>query len=512
MTPGEIGVAALARALWVACLLGIAANSRAATVTNRAERMIITLRAGVDVDKVIKDFSLRPSHTYRHALNGFAVSVNSEAAAKLKRDSRVLAVEPDGKAVLCDQTYGTGIVRMGVTNFPVAHIDGNDHRMDVDVAVLDSGIQTNHPDLNVFQSVGFTASGIVDDTLGHGTHVAGIIGALDNNIGVVGVAPGVRLWSVKVFDTSGSDWSTILMGMDYVASNADRIAVVNASFTSDGITPAPIGAIEEAVSNIVSQGAVFVAAAGNAGQDLSGNDFVFGTPDDFLPAALPEVMAVSAMDPVTDTIASFSNYSYIPRSNNFVLSPGMAIDVAAPGVTILSTWINSGYAFDTGTSMAAPHAAGLVALYIAANGRAYSAAGVYQIRQTIVSYGQPQTEWNPDGEPAYFTTNSVEGETSVTLDTGDPDGNYEPLAVASESWVPQPTFTGFTNTPSGFQLSFAVVPGYAYTLQSTSDLGGPNSWSNLSTVDGTGSVATVTLTDTNLATAAFYRLVRQPSP
>jgi subtilisin family serine protease len=211
-------------------------------------------------------------------------------------------------------------------------------------------------------------------------------------------------------------------------------------------------------------------------------------------------MAVSAMDPTTDQMANFSNYSFISRSNNFVLSPGLAIDVMAPGVNILSTWINSGYHTLSGTSMAAPHVAGLVALFIAANGRATNAAGVYAIRQAIVDAGLPQSQWTPNGKPFDAVTNP----------TGDPDGYPEPLAIASEKWVPLPAITSFVYGSGGSQVGFAAVPGYDYSVLSASDLDGQ--WANLSTISGSNFVAGVSVTDTNVGSQGFYRLARRPAP
>src|SRR5208282_3372475 len=299
-----------------------------------------------------------------------------------------------------DQTVGAGIIRMGITNFPVAHIDGGDHRINVNVAVLDTGIQLDHPDLNVVQAVDLTSVGNGgDDWSGHGTGVAGIIGALDNGFGVVGVAPGVRLWSVEVLGSDPTDtvWSLLLAGVEYVLQQSNQIQVVNCSTGNSG--PVPWGATHLAFSELVNQGIVVVAAAGNYTNDIAGLDGIFGDNDDFLPAALPEVMAVSAMNPTNDTIAWFSNFSQVPRTNNpakgitnYVFSPGGAIDVAAPGVNILSTSTNSGYAIHNGTSAAAPHVAGLVALYIAANGAPTNAAGVYAIRQAIINHSLPQSQ------------------------------------------------------------------------------------------------------------------------
>src|SRR5665213_405586 len=435
---------------------------------------IVTLRREADQDGCARAFGVQRHHIFRYALNGFAANLDAATVEKLRHDSRVLAVEPDGDVVLdattvilagqlTNQIVPSGILRMGLTNFPITHINGQDNRINVDVAVLDTGVQLDHPDLNVYLpgSASF-ADGSTNgsDWNGHGTHVAGTVGALDNQFGVVGVAPGIRVWSVEVVGPTQHAVANVLAGMDYISLHADQISVVNASITI--VADSYSVAIHQAVTNIVNQGVVFVAAAGNAGGDISG-DLVWGNEDDNLPAALAEVMTVSAMDPNPtqlntnaplvagsspnpgfDTIWSFSNFSLIRHDPSLVLSPGFAMDVAAPGVNILSTYKGGDYAIMTGTSMASPHAAGLVALYIAANGRATNAEGVYKIRQAIVDNSQPQSQW------------------ASYPNTADPDGNPEPLAMPSENWVPKPDILAESMTAQGFQISFTTVPGYTY--------------------------------------------------
>lgn len=179
-------------------------------------------------------------------------------------------------------------------------------------------------------------------------------------------------------------------------------SVVNCSI---GLTTAPVPylSVDTAMSNLVSKGIVVVAAAGNSAVDIAGPDGVFGinptngVSDDIIPAALPEVMAVSSINVATERVSGFSNYSYAPRATNLVNSPGGAIDVAAPGDDSSSNPRGiygaaiGGYTYMYGTSVSAPHVAGLVALYIAANGRATNAEGVYRIRQAIVDNSLPHT-------------------------------------------------------------------------------------------------------------------------
>ena len=432
-------------------------------------QMIVRLKPEADVDATVRELHFSPKHRYRHALRGFSINASASDLAKLNQDDRVASVEADGNVVIDPgsstitqivsassvpgQVIPAGIHRMGVDTFPVAHIGKAGAKLTVDVAVLDTGIQIDttamnpapstgshsaHPDLNVVQAVGFADAGLNgDDWSGHGTHVAGTIGALDNGIGAVGVAPGVRLWSVQVVGPNQHAISNLLAGLDYISQNAGTISVVNASITV--VANDSWETLHEAVLNIVNQGVVFVAAAGNNESDLSG-DFIWGNGDDNLPAAFAEVMSVYAMDPNPmqmsspnpmspssvpnssyDTIWNFSNYSVVNHNPILVSSSGLAMDLAGPGVNIFSTYKGGQYAFMTGTSMASPHAAGLVALYIAANGRGHTLDDVTRIRQKIIDNSQAQADWFTHGA------------------TNDPDGNPEPLAFPKEAWVPAPT-------------------------------------------------------------------------
>src|ERR1035437_3395010 len=207
----SLAIATCVATLWMAVAAAQSTPHAAGTppnvvVTNGppGAAQIVTLRPGVDLDGLIKEFGLKPSSLYRHALNGFAAPIDPATIGRLERDGRVLAVEADGPITLAGQTIPTGILRMGLTNFPVPHINstsywnsatGVSQPIDVDVAVIDSGIDLQHPDLNVVQAVNFPGSGWGgQDCSGHGTLVSGVIGAINNTGGVVGGAPGVRLW------------------------------------------------------------------------------------------------------------------------------------------------------------------------------------------------------------------------------------------------------------------------------------------------------------------------------
>jgi subtilisin family serine protease len=224
-----------------------------------------------------------------------------------------------------------------------------------------------------------------DDDHYHGTHVAGIIGAIDNGVGVVGVAPGARLWAVKVLDKNGSGWSSwIIAGIDWVAANAATIEVANMSLGGSGYSQAEYDAIQGAVN----EGVAFAVAAGNSDDDAR----------NYSPAAFDNVLTVSALADFNgaqgggasptcrtdqdDTLADFSNW-------------GSAVDIAAPGVCILSTYpIEKGeYGTLSGTSMASPHAAGALAL-LASVSKPSNASQVYALYTAIKNAGN--YNWTDD--------------------------------------------------------------------------------------------------------------------
>jgi subtilisin len=268
----------------------------------------------------------------------------------------VLYVEQDQKIYGFAQQIPKGINRIDAD---LSYgISGNGAgSINADIAIIDSGIFNNHPDLNIYKRKDFTgSSSLADDTYGHGSHVAGIAAAKDNSVGVVGVAPGARLWNLKILDSANSGTiSNLIKALDYVTANAKLIEVANLSLGCQCSSQA----LNTAISNAVKAGVTIVAAAGNQGKDVSL----------FSPANNPNVITVSAIADTDgrcggkglttnygrdDTFASFSNY-------------GQAVDVAAPGVTIYSTYKSNSYATLTGTSMASPHVAGAVALYKASH-------------------------------------------------------------------------------------------------------------------------------------------------
>ena len=329
---------------------------------------------------------------FNHALDGYVMktseNMSAEIVSELRQDPRVAFVEPDQRVYALGQTIPVGVDRVDGDVSQAVSGDGSG-AVDADIAILDTGIDLTHPDLNVYHEKTFVpGTSSADDDNGHGTHVAGITAAKDNAIGVVGIAPGARLWSIKVLDSTGAgSISDIIAGIDYVTAHSDEIDVVNLSFGCECSSPA----LDASINSAVQAGVVFVVAAGNDHKDASS----------FSPARNPNVIAVSAMADSDgkcggqgtstkygsdDTFASFSNY-------------GDTVDMVAPGVGILSTYKDGKYAQLSGTSMAAPHVTGGIALYESSHHGATPA----QVKAALTESGiQPSSGCSAEGQ-GYFT-------------------------------------------------------------------------------------------------------------
>jgi subtilisin len=292
------------------------------------------------------------------------------ALADVTGDPNVADVEQDKVVGISSQTVPTGVQRIGaepltgagstITNTTttttqnqlVQAAPSTVKPVNATIGIIDTGMDLNQPDLNVVKQISFVPGVITgNDDNGHGTHVAGIAAAKDNNIGVVGVAPGAKLWAIKVLDSTGSgSTSSVLAGIDYAIKNAKLIDVINLSLEG-----ALSDAENTAIKRAVQAGLTVVVAAGNHQTDASSTS----------PASAAEAITVSAladsdgkcggMGPATsrgpdDSFATFSNY-------------GKVVDIMAPGVDILSYWKNGGFNTISGTSMASPHVAGAAALY-----------------------------------------------------------------------------------------------------------------------------------------------------
>jgi subtilisin family serine protease len=396
---GRVTVARLA-ILAVLTLLGgaLAQPASASAPAIVAGDYIVVLADSTDPSATASDharsYGARVGHIYQYALRGYSAHLSATAAARIAADSRVVSIQPDGMVTATAPSLPTGIDRVDADLSPTARIDGVDTGVDIDVAVIDTGVDLRHPDLNVLKGRAHDCTGghNADDQNGHGTHVAGIVGARDNNTGVVGVAPGVRIWPVKVLDANGSgSFAQVICGIDYVTRHASRIEVANMSLGgngADGTCGSNTDALHEAICASVGAGVTYVVAAGNNSSNAVRT----------VPAAYDEVITVSALADFDgqpggvggptcrfdydDTLADFSNY-------------GDDIDLIAPGLCIRSTWLGGGYNTISGTSMASPHVAGGAALYTATHPNALPA----EVKAALQAAGT--TDWNnvddPDG-------------------------------------------------------------------------------------------------------------------
>lgn len=416
------------------------------------ERYIVILSDDVDPAKaegVASELIIRhqavPEHIYTHAIKGFSASIPVNRVSALLSDPRVNNVVADWQIeAFCHasmtQELPTGVNLIDADLSATAGINNTDNPLDLDIAILDTGIYP-HQDLNIFASVNCITKGgckvvTPGDKNGHGTHVAGIAAARDNNRAVVGAAPGARLWMVKVLNDNGSGFASwLIAGIDYVTNNAPSkvepnaasIEVANMSLgglgtdtgncgvSSDGRVNDPL---HKAICNSIASGVTYSVAAGNETQDAA----------NVTPAAYPEVITVSALadsngqlgglGPATssgadDAFAAFSNF-------------GAGVDLVAPGVDIFSTLPGDrrtpqGFCgIASGTSMASPHAAGAAGLYI----RSEMSKGLPRpapdaVRDALRSFGRC-----PDG--------SVFGLGPCSTGwPGDPDEITEPLINVS---------------------------------------------------------------------------------
>ena len=388
---------------------------------------IVTLERGNDPEReargLAEDHGGRAKHIYEHALRGFSFEGSEEAAERLARHPKVRTVVPDQRVEASAQSIPTGVRRIGGPSSSTASGDGTGS-VNADIAILDTGIDSNHPDLNVVGGVNCTGTSYEDGN-GHGTHVAGTAAAKDNSDGVVGVAPGARLWAVRVLDNTGSGtWASVICGIDWVTANAATIEVANMSLGGSGSeSHCADGGLREAIcASVVGAGVPYAVAAGNSGINAT----------NYVPATFPEVMTVSALADFNgapgggasptcrfdqdDTLADFSNY-------------GADVDLMAPGVCIHSTSIGDGYSTMSGTSMATPHVAGAAALYRATHGRVSPEA----IMTALQSVGTD--DW-----------------------TGDRDTTKEPLLNVGDSGTvtppppPPPPPSGFQLTARGYKI------------------------------------------------------------
>ena len=368
---------------------------------------------------IARSMGFNARHAYGTALFGFAARIPEGRLNGLQHDPRIAYVDLDRQVSLpiprsagprkcidnpdargCSKDDGTvdepsggqaipwGINRIGAGS----NTNGG---AGIHVYILDTGIDSNHEDLasnigNGYDAVACSASRKTckktwDDDNGHGTHVSGTVGAVDNSTGVIGVAPNVTLHAVKVLNGSGSGrFSGVIAGIDWVTGqtlNLGSATVANMSLSGSGSKSGSCtnngfsgtDGFHEALCNARNAGVVFAVAAGNNGVDT----------ENAIPGAYDDaVIAVSATN-ASDDWPSWSNWG----NNSAGWSGNLSVPVAlaAPGVTVLSTKMGGGTTEMNGTSMATPHVAGAIALYLANNPQAANGTAFVNARTQLLS-------------------------------------------------------------------------------------------------------------------------------
>jgi subtilisin family serine protease len=341
-------------------------------------RFIVTLKADADTAALQEEHGLEVRHVYNRALHGWAGDISADKLKTLATDPRVVSITPDYPIAVFGHTAEMqspdGVVPAGVERVGASPGAVDYSGEGIGVAVLDTGLDLENTDLRCASNSFSAYGGSAHDDNGHGTHVGGIIAGLGKGADVIGVAPGATLYAVKVLDRGGKGYdSDIIAGLNWILNNAatchPAIRVVNMSFGRDAsISDGPLHA---AIQSVVNSGIAVVVAAGND---------PLRQVRDIVPAGFPEVITVASTtaregvsasvygDVAADTASFFTSSGAMDRT-------GSGVAISAPGeeeedvdtdwitsVGIPSTRPGGGIARMSGTSMAAPHVAGAVAL------------------------------------------------------------------------------------------------------------------------------------------------------
>jgi len=344
-----------------------AAPSAPASGAGRPDAYIVVLKEGIDPGRAADDHARRlgaeVGQLYRAALNGYAARIPAGRLAELRADPRVDYVEADGAVATTAQTLPWGINRIDADVSSTLAGNGSGAVGTTNAYIIDTGVSA-HADLNLVAHGNWTGDGKNYDCNGHGTHVAGTVGARDDANHVVGAAPGVAVIGLKVLGCDGGgSMSNVIAAVDWLTGYAKKPAVANMSLSGGALR-----SLDNAVRKSASTGVLYVVAAGNSGANAC----------NYSPARAGAgtnngIVTVAATDSLNKE-ASWSNY-------------GSCVDIWAPGVSIVSTYNNGGTATMSGTSMASPHVAGAGGLYLSRNATASSATAEATLKANVLSPG-----------------------------------------------------------------------------------------------------------------------------
>lgn len=374
----------------------------------KTARYIVILKDSVaNPDTVAEEhgrkYGAKRSHIYRFALKGYAAEIPSTAVTKIASDPRVDAITEDGQVIAAatcsydvfnpsSQCIPPGVDRVEADLSSTASGDGSGS-VNLNIAILDGGIDIDHPDLNVVGGKncaggkGFDANPRDFPGDYHGTFVAGVIGAKDDGIGITGVAPGAKIWAIRVLNQHGTgSISQVICGVDFVTgSRADSdplndIAVANMSLggpvsekqSDDGnCGRTKSDALHRAICGSVAAGVFYSVSAGNSGTDIKRD----------IPSAYDEVLTATGMADFDgepggrypralcsdwdDTSYDYSSFATLANDQTHTIAAPAACVFSTVPLDYFSPGLDGAYAISSGTSFAAPHAGGVAALCIA---------------------------------------------------------------------------------------------------------------------------------------------------
>lgn len=391
------------------------------------EKVIITFKGDIDYT-TLKEYNIDIKEEFKN-IPSVTAEVPKYVSRTLSSDSSILSIEKDVLVTLNQDEeidYGTQMVEA-----PKAW-NSNYTGKNIKVGVIDTGADTDHLDLTIKGGVSFVEEydGYkgYKDYHGHGTHVAGIIGAKHNDTGIDGVAPDTQIYAIKAFDSSGTAYaSTVIEALDWAINQ--KMDIINMSIGFQEAVPA----LENMLKTAESKGILLVAASGNDGVTDKTKDNV-----DF-PARYSSVIAVSAVDS-NKKRANFNANGELGVGVDAWSSTGNTVDVAAPGYNIVSTYPNNQFAYMSGTSMAAPFVTGLLALLK----EAYPNASAKELRQILidnaidigttgkdVEFGYGLAHFSKDTENLLEVSSLKENhsDTSVTLSWTNPGQDFKEVKI-----------------------------------------------------------------------------------